>query len=152
MVDLDRLVAIEAIRSLQSRYVRLADSKDWGALARLFLPHGTFMVHDLEGRLQLVLTGREQIIERLSHTIGGGATIHHLLSYEIEIEAPARAHGVWAMEDWVDLSGENGSGEGVAQFRALHGCGHYHVDYEMMDDAWHIATQRLYRTRLDIVR
>ncbi|MGK9171583.1 nuclear transport factor 2 family protein [Inquilinus limosus] len=48
MTDLERLVAIEAIRSLQSRYVRLADGKDWGALARLFLPRGTFVVYDLK--------------------------------------------------------------------------------------------------------
>ncbi|MGK9230889.1 nuclear transport factor 2 family protein [Inquilinus limosus] len=79
MTDLERLVAVEASRSLQSRHVRPADGKDWGALARLFLPHGSFLVHDLKGRPQLVLAGREQIIERLSRIIGAGATIHHLV-------------------------------------------------------------------------
>jgi len=38
MTDLERLIAIEDIRALQSRYVRYADLKDWQALAGLFLP------------------------------------------------------------------------------------------------------------------
>ncbi|WP_010188212.1 nuclear transport factor 2 family protein [Sphingomonas sp. PAMC 26605] len=42
--DLQRPVAIEDIRNLQARYVRLADGRDWQGLSHLFLPNAAFTV------------------------------------------------------------------------------------------------------------
>ncbi|HMN47132.1 MAG TPA: nuclear transport factor 2 family protein [Povalibacter sp.] len=150
MTDLEKLVAIEAIRNLQSRYVRLADSKDWLGLAHLFLPQGSFVPYGVDGKPQVAMLGREQICRMLSDAVGAGTAIHHLFSYEIEIRSPTRAHGIWAMEDWVDRSRDHGTA--AAPFKTLHGLGHYHVDYEKVDDAWFIANQKLYRTRLELTR
>jgi hypothetical protein len=106
MTDLERLVAVEDIRTLQSRYVRYADLKDWLALVGLFLPDAVFTPYDVEGKPQVMMTGRDEIAKRVSNSVGSGAALHHLLSYEIEIESPTRAHGIWAMEDWIDRSGD----------------------------------------------
>ena len=99
MTDLKRLMAIEEIRALQSRYLRYADLKDWQARVGLFLPDAAFTPYDAEGSPQVVMTGRDQIAKRVSASVGKGTALHHLLSYEIEVESPTRAHGIWAMED-----------------------------------------------------
>jgi hypothetical protein len=146
MTDLERLVAIEDIRTLQSRYVRYADLKDWQALVGLFLPDAVFTPYDVEGKPQVVMTGRDGIAKRVSSSVGSGTALHHLLSYEIEIKSPTRAHGIWAMEDWIDRSSEKVP---AAQFKTMHGCGHYRTDYEKVDGRWLIAGQELHRVKLE---
>lgn len=107
MTDLERLVAIEEIRTLQSRYVRYADTKNWQALAGLFLPGASFIPHDINGKPQVTMTGREEIASTINASVGGGTALHHLFSYEIDIETPTRARGVWAMEDWLDRTNDD---------------------------------------------
>jgi hypothetical protein len=144
MTDLERLLAIEDIRNLQSRYVRYADLKDWQALVGLFLPDASFTPYDVEGKPQVVMIGRDEIAERVSNSVGKGTALHHLFSSEIEIESPTRAHGVWAMEDWIDRSNDNGP---RAPFKTMHGCGHYDTDYAKVDGRWLIAGQKLHRVK-----
>lgn len=148
MTDLERLVAIEEIRTLQSRYVRYADTKNWQALAGLFLPGASFIPHDINGKPQVTMTGREEIASTINASVGGGTALHHLFSYEIDIETPTRARGVWAMEDWLDRTNDDNSTGAVAPFKTMHGCGHYHVAYEKVDGAWFIADQKLFRVKL----
>lgn len=149
MTDLERLIAIEDIRRLQARYARLADAKDWRALAALFLPDGSFVSHDLAGQPQGSMRGRADLVRQIGAAVGAGTAIHHLLSYEIEVHSPTRAHAIWAMEDWVDRSAEAATAEAPLPFRTMHGCGHYHTDYEKVDGAWFIASQKLYRVKLE---
>jgi hypothetical protein len=149
MTDLERLIAIEDIRALQSSYVRYADLKDWQALVGLFLPDAAFIPYDVEGKPQVVMTGRDEIAKRVSSSVGKGTALHHLLSYEIGIESPTRAHGIWAMEDWIDRSNDPGTAEAPARFKTMHGCGHYHTDYEKVDGRWFIAGQKLHRVKLE---
>jgi hypothetical protein len=149
MTDLERLIAIEDIRNLQSRYVRYADLKDWRALVGLFLPGASFTPYDVEGKPQIVMTGREQIAERVSTSVGAGTALHHLFSYEIDIDSPTRARGVWAMEDWLDRTNNDSSTGAAGSFKTMHGCGHYHVAYEKIDGAWFIADLKLHRVKLD---
>ena len=146
MTDLERLVAIEDIRTLQSRYVRYADCKDWQALVELFLPDATFTPYDIESKPQVVMAGRDGIAKRVSNSVGSGTALHHLLSYEIEIESATRAHGIWGMEDWIDRSSDKLP---TAPFKTMHGCGHYHIDYEKVDGRWFIARQELHRVKLE---
>jgi hypothetical protein len=146
MTDLKRLIVIEDIRALQSSYVRYADLKDWQALVGLFLPDAAFTPYDAEGNPQVVMTGRDEIAKRVSASVGKGTALHHLLSYEIEVESPTRAHGIWAMEDWIDRSNDDAP---AAPFKTMHGCGHYHTDYEKVDERWFIAGQKLHRVKLE---
>jgi SnoaL-like domain len=149
VTDLERLIAIEDIRTLQSRYVRYADSKDWDALVGCFLPDASFTPHDLQGRPQVIMTGRDAIKERVSTSVGNGTALHHLLSYEIEVESSTSARGVWAMEDWIDRSNDDCSTGAISPFKTMHGCGHYHATYEKVGGVWFIADLKLLRVKLE---
>lgn len=144
--DLDRLVATEAIRSLQSRYVRLADGNEWRALADLFLPEGEFVTLDLKGKAQGRMAGRDEIYNRLTDLVGSARATHHLFSYEIELVAADRARGTWSMEDRIERPAPGEPGEMIT---VLHGRGHYHVDYEKRGGTWFIASQTLHRSFLE---
>jgi Zn-finger nucleic acid-binding protein len=149
MTDLERLVAIEDIRNLQSRYVRYADLKDWQALAGLFLPGASFIPYGMDGAPVATMTGRDEIANTISASVGAGSALHHLFSYEIEIDSPTKARGVWAMEDWLDRTNDNSSTGAIASFKTMHGSGHYHAVYEKVDGAWFIADLKQTRTKLD---
>ena len=144
MSALQKLVATEAIRDLQARYARHADAKEWEALADLFLPDGAFVPLGLDGEPQASLHGRDAIRDYVASGVGGGTATHHLFSYEIDVQSPTRAHGVWAMEDWIDRSHDEGP------FKTLHGRGHYHADYRKIGAVWRIAHLMIRRTLLDI--
>jgi hypothetical protein len=153
MNDLERLVAIEDLRRLQSRYVRHADLKEWRVLAGLFLPEGTFTPYGVDGKQQVNMCGREEIERRVSASVGAGTALHHLFSYEIDIDSPTRARGVWAMEDWIDrsmLEPQPRAPAGAMQhFKTMHGCGHYHAVYEKLGGDWLITDLKLFRVKLD---
>lgn len=149
MTYLERLIAIEDIRALQSRYVRSADLKDWQALVGLFLPNAVFTAYDVQGKPQVAMTGRDEIAKRVSTSVGKGTALHHLLSYEIEFHSRTRAHGIWAMEDWIDRSNDDGTTGALPAFKTMHGCGHYHTDYEKVDGDWFISGQKLHRVKLE---
>lgn len=151
LTDLDRLVAIDALRDLQSRYARLADARDWHALADLFVPDGSFIPLLPSGEPQATMTGRDEIVRTIAAGIGAGKATHHLFSFEIAFEGPDRATGVWSMEDWIDRS-DDPDWTPAAPFRTLHGRGHYHVAYEKRDGRWFIARQVLHRALLEIAR
>jgi SnoaL-like domain len=150
MEDLEWLVAIEDIRTLQSRYVRYADQKDWDALVGCFLPEASFTPHDLDGKPVVVMAGRDAIKSRVSTSVGEGTARHHLLSYEIEVESPTRARGVWAMEDWIDRSMVDTPAGATPPFKTMHGQGHYHAAYEKVGGAWFIADLQLHRSKLEL--
>jgi hypothetical protein len=150
MTDLERLIAIEDIRTLQSRYVRYADMKDWDALVGCFLPGASFTAYDLQEKPQVVMSGRGEIKDQISTFVADGTARHHLLSYEIEVESSTRARGIWAMEDWIDRSNDNSTGT-ISPFKTMHGCGHYHAAYEKAGGIWFIADLKLYRVKLEFV-
>jgi hypothetical protein len=178
MNDLERLVAIEGLRSLQARYVRYADAGDWRALAGLFLPDAQFTPYGMDGRPQMVMTGPAEIEQRVSGTVGSGTARHHLFSYEIDVDSLVQARGLWAMEDWIDrgdfipAAGESEQARGLQAaedwaradapadaadnleepgrpFRTMHGYGYYQVVYRKVDGLWFIADLKLFRTQLD---
>jgi hypothetical protein len=71
--------------------------------------------------------------------IGDVVTVHHGHTPEIELTSATTARGIWAMEDmlrWPDG-------------REMHGYGHYHETYELVEDAWRIKTSTLTRLRVD---
>lgn len=147
MSDLERLVATEALRDLQSRYVRLADAGDWQGLAGLFAPGGVFVALNPDGSPQAEMRGHAEIIRTIAAGVGMGRATHHLFSYEIKILSPTRATGVWTMEDWIDRGDEQLPPD--APFRRMHGGGRYHVEYERHGSGWLIARQTLRRTFLE---
>lgn len=178
MNDLERLVAIEELRALQARYVRHADVGEWPALAGLFLPDARFIPHGLDGHPRVTIAGRDGIVRHLAAMVGSGTALHHLYSWEIDIDSPTAARGLWAMEERIDRSNAvsetdattkvrglwaaedwNDSSHVAATagirektqrpFRTMHGYGYYRAAYEKLDGSWFIAELKLFPTKLD---
>lgn len=149
----ERLLAIEQIKQLKSRYFRCMDTKDWTGLRSVFCDDAVF---DARAALNLdgagegaaaesnawVYNGGDTIAEFVRSTVSALRTVHHGHGHEIEILSGTEAQGVIAMEDKVwDLA----SGAPV-----LHGCGHYHETYRRDADGWRILTSRLTRLYLKL--
>lgn len=134
MQDIQRLMAIEAIKSLKARYFRCMDSKDWGGLSACFTED---LVADFRDAPGMLAQGREVYMAQLQEILNDATTVHHGHMPEIDIIDESRATGIWAMEDSVEMPG-----------MSLQGWGHYHEQYRCEEGGWKIATIRLTRLKL----
>jgi ketosteroid isomerase-like protein len=144
-----KLLAIEEIKQLKSRYFRLMDTKDWAGLRSIFCDDAVFDARaalSIDGRGEAgraaesndwVYRGGEVIAKFIQGAIGASITVHHGHCHEIEILAENEASGVIAMEDQIwDPDGKKMS---------LHGAGHYHETYRRIGGRWRIHTSRITR-------
>ena len=131
------LADIEAIKQLKARYFRCLDKKLWPEFGEVFAEDAHL---DSSGDApQAVATGRAAIVAMVSGAVGEAVTIHHGHMPEIEIFAPGRARGIWAMEDYLEFPGDPPA-------LVVHGRGHYLEEYERgADGAWRIKSLRLVR-------
>jgi hypothetical protein len=142
MNDIERLVAIEAIRQLKARYFRCVDSKDWAGFAAVFAADVHFDIgDDVPG---CILRSPAAIVELTSQGLANCVSVHHGHCPEINVTSATSAEAVWPMEDM--LRWQPGSG---APIKALHGYGHYHETYSRTDGQWRIQTLKLTRLRVD---
>jgi hypothetical protein len=143
--EYERLSAIEAIQQLKARYFRCMDQRDWSGYGETFLPDGVLEVESLRraedgaAAISRREQGREAIVAWVSGVLDGATTIHHGHMPEIIILTADSASGIWAMEDRV-----------IWPERSLHGWGHYHERYRLVDGRWHIAASRLTRLRVEL--
>jgi hypothetical protein len=139
MEPIDRLLAIEEIKQLKSKYFYYLDHKDWEGWRReVFAPDLTFNVDENRAEPWIGVDG---FIEWTAQRAGDQISVHHGHMPIIDILSPTEAKGIWAMED--RLRFPNGPGPGG--FRLLHGFGHYHETYVKRDHGWRIRAVRLTR-------
>ena len=127
---------LEAIKQLKARYFRTMDTKDWRSMREVFADD---VVIDTTGSGGGVVAGADEFMAFLRNTLQDVVTVHHGHTPEIELTSPTTASGIWAMQDllkWPDG-------------QELHGYGHYHETYALIDGAWRIKTSRLTRLRMD---
>jgi SnoaL-like domain len=139
----DDAAAIEAIKQVKARYFRCMDTKQWDGWNDVFAPDATLDTREEAPDLELQV-GREDIIAFVSGVLEGVTTVHHGHMPEIELTSATTAKGVWAMED--HLWFPEGSPLGMTR---MHGYGHYHETYELLDGRWYIKTLKLTRLRID---
>lgn len=148
--DVDQLMVTDNIRDVMARYARHADSKQWHDLAALFTPDGSFTPLNVDGKVLIEMSGREQIASTLSASVGRAIAIHHLFSYEVEVLSADKAKGIFSMEDYVihpeDEEVKHSPDSNIPVFRKLHGYGHYHGEYIKVKGVWQIS--RLVQTRI----
>lgn len=143
MDDLQRLVAIEAIKNLKARYFRYVDMRaDDATRATLYAPGAT--LHFPEKHAEPMSFAEQR--KWANAVVANSVSIHHGHLPEIEILSETTARGVWPMEDRLYWTGERAPGEPISQ----HGFGHYVETYERIDGEWKIKTLKL--TRLRVVR
>ena len=152
MNDLERLMAIEAVRQVKARYFRAIDTKDFEALRQVFAEDAVFDAR--ESRYdpapgappppdQPVAAGLENIVAFISSALATARSVHHGHTPEIEILSETTARAIVPMEDLV---------RGVRDGRGyqLHGFGHYRETYVKTADGWRIHTSKLTRLRVDM--
>ena len=147
MVDdaLQRLIAMEEIKTLKARYFRFLDSKDWPAWGDLFTEDVQFE-HDTElvDSSASSHNARADLLAWISEALKGAETVHHGYTPEITIVDSDTASGIWAFSDRVVFAG-NGTPTGFS------GDGHYHEEYVRTDRGWRIKRVSITRQRLDVL-
>ncbi|TGD71802.1 nuclear transport factor 2 family protein [Mangrovimicrobium sediminis] len=143
MEAVERLLAIEAIRTLKARYFRYMDTKQWKQLASVFTRDMRVISPDGETWLE----GGEAFADSLRHSLQNAVSCHQGFTAEIEILDADNATGIWAMQDVIDWEDRHPR-EG---WKSIVGRGHYHETYRREGGQWRIATLSLTRLRLDVV-
>jgi hypothetical protein len=142
MDRLERLEAIEEIRSLKARYFRLMDTKQWDALRGVFA--SDLKVLTPEG--QVYTEGGDTYAAALRNSLEHAISCHQGLAGEVEVGEDGSASAIWAMQDvisWEDRHPRTG-------WKSILGRGHYHETYRREGGRWRIATLTLTRLSLDI--
>lgn len=151
MTEVERLGAIEAIKSAKALYFRGVDTSD-GDLVRGVLADDCELDYrgcctdPVSGRdflpaMNMVLRGRASwTADGLRRA--GIVSVHHGHLSEIEVENDARANAVFAMTDRLYMPAG-------APFALMTGFGYYHETYENNGRAWLLKTLRIERIRVE---
>jgi hypothetical protein len=127
MDPVERLVAIEEIKRLKARYIRLCDGKQWDAWGELFTGDCEFRQPNLG-----TITGRAEIVARVSASMDGSTFYHDVGLPEIEILDECTAHAIWPVTN----QGHRQDGSGS---QTSHARGEYHEEYRKdTDGQWRI--------------
>ena len=135
-----RLADVEAIKQLKARYFLYVDTKQWGPLRALFTDDADF---DSARIGEYQMDGPDDFITYASRGLTGGISVHHGHMPIIEFTGKRTAKGLWAMMDYVQTPGDDGT------FRGFVCYGHYHEEYRKVGDEWKIAKWAITRLRVD---
>jgi hypothetical protein len=146
MNDVEKLLAIEEIKRVKSRYFYGLDHKDWELWRReVWSSDGSLVVPE-DGT---DVTGVEAIIAHVSKATGDQVSVHHGHMPDIEFTSDTTAKVVWAMEDRLYRTQEFPLEDGSTH---LHGFGHYHETYVKTPVGWRIQTTKLTRLRVKMAK
>jgi len=139
MDDLQRLIAIEDIRRLKTRYWNGFDFKDPVLLRSAFADE---VLIDYRVKIDdpktspAYFTDPDICVRDMLSVLEGYVSAHQGHSVEIDFLSDTQATGVWSLEDrfWYE-----GGGSPKLPFRRYHGWGHYHDRYIRTSAGWRIA-------------
>lgn len=131
---MENLSAVEAIKQLKARYFRWLDTKQWQSWSAVFTHDVVMAIPERD----MVIEGRQAVVQSVHDYLVDAQTIHHGFMPEIEFISATEATGVWAMEDRIETPTQS-----------IHGFGHYHEEYRIEDGGWRIARIALHRLRVD---
>lgn len=151
MTEVERVAAIEAIKTAKARYFRGVDTADGdlvrGVLAQeCELDYRGCCTDPASGRdflpaMNLVLRGRASwTSDGLKRA--GIVSVHHGHLSEIDVVSERRAQAIFAMTDRLYMPAG-------APFAVMTGFGYYHETYERSGGAWLLQTLRIERLRVD---
>lgn len=148
MNDLERLVAINEIKNLKSRYFRALDMKDWDGFAATFADDIVFDFtesdtgEDIDVLVRHVyqVVGAKEAANWARGAIGDAVTSHHGHMPEIEIIDDLTARGIWSLNDQIWFSKNS-----RFRFAKLEGYGHYHEEYRKSGGAWKVSRTKFVR-------
>lgn len=148
---LARLIAIEEIRQLKSRYFAAVDGNDWQAIAGIFtddarvdfsgeckyhVGHHGVAAEDINPA-DWIIIGGEATAKVIEAAVGGITAVHQGHDPQIHIHTSDTASGRWALYDRLEYGTE-----------IMHGYGHYDEEYRRMNGQWKISSLTLTRLRV----
>ena len=146
MTDIERLLAIEAIKMVKAKYFYGLDHKDWDLWRReVFASDASLHVPEFRPEPWV---GIDTIIEWVAASTGDQISVHHGHMPIIEITSDTTATAIWAMEDRLYRTKEYPLDGGHTY---LHGFGHYHETYRLTEQGWRIHSTQLTRLRVSMV-
>jgi hypothetical protein len=119
---------IEAIKQVQGRFLRAADTRD-GDLVRTTVIDDFYCDTGSGGRGET--RGIDNFVARITST--PAIAVHHALMPEIELTSPDSATGIWAVHMFAK----------TADGTVVNGFGYYNNTYQKQDGAWLLSTLRL---------
>lgn len=138
MIEVERLIELEAIYRLKARRDHAVDRKDWTTYAAL---HTDDYVAMSIGAKQII--GGAAAARAIATMMANVTTVHHSHTPVIDFADRDHASGVWAMEDnlfWT-RNGEK---------QWLRGYGFYHERYVRgADGEWRFSYRKLERTHVE---
>jgi len=144
MNNIDKLLAIEEIKRLKSRYFWGLDHKDWDYWRReVWAPDARLIVPEASRDC----VGIEAILAYVRESTADQVSVHHGHMPDIEVTSDTTATGTWAMEDRLYRTKQHPLADGSTY---LHGFGHYLETYVRLDAGWRIQTTRLTRLRVEL--
>jgi hypothetical protein len=126
---------IEAIKQVQARFLRAADTQDT-ELIRTTVIDDFHCDTGAAGRG--ATSGIEDFVVRISTT--PALAVHHALMPEIELTSPSTARGIWAVHMFAR----------TADGTVVNGYGHYDNTYAKVGGAWRLSTLKLSWLHRDI--
>jgi hypothetical protein len=122
LTDLERLIALEDIRLLRTRYSRLLDAHRWGELDDVLDPDATLDLSPAAETLRgsgsnhsKPIVGRDQIIEFMNERYSSRKQLLHIATIpEIYFDDDEHARGIWRQETFIKESTPDHSGCGIA--------------------------------------
>ncbi|MFZ5846720.1 MAG: nuclear transport factor 2 family protein [Actinomycetota bacterium] len=131
-MDVEGLLAVEAIKQLKYRYLRTLDLKQWDEFERVFVPEATGDYG--EG---LAFPDRDSLVGFMRDSLGPQMiTLHQCHHPEIAVDGD-RARGVWYLEDKVLMPEHR---------LVLEGAAIYEDRYVRTEDGWRIEHTGYRRT------
>ena len=138
--QLERLVAIDAIKTLKARYLRAMDTRDWPLLLGT-LDAAVHFEHPTIGKFETAAATVDAIRKRLEAL---SITVHHCVMPEIEVTSGNEARGVWSLHSVIirpELPTE-----------VVNGYGRYVETYIRRSGVWTISSLRLEHIHKDTGR
>lgn len=144
MQPIEKMVALEEIRALKSRYCRFIDTKQWDRLRTLFSADARFEGFGSapDG------SDADTFVKGVSFRLREAVSVHHCHTPDIVFFGDSRARGIWAMQDHLEWPQPIQLKE-APQARGFVGFGHYEEEYVREGGAWKMRFLRLTRLRLD---
>ncbi|RDI45097.1 nuclear transport factor 2 family protein [Nocardia mexicana] len=135
-MDPNTLRQLNAIESLEARYCRGLDTKEWPAL-------DSVLADDIEVDQTALggdrIAGAANYVAALQNNYGRAVTVHHAHMPEIELTSPTTATGTWAMQVLVVRP----DGHRVLGF------GHDYDTYGIRNGRWVLTATKSTRLHLD---
>ncbi len=147
MDDLKRLVIIEELRVLRSRYWRYLDTQQWDKFASLFTDDCVF---DASFDAFTPDPGGRAIADKVAEVFEGVTSVHHGMHHEIEVLDETHARGIWTMDDYILYPPGASHGHETSATAFVRGYGHYVDDYLCVDGEWLFSHVELYRIHREV--